>query len=153
MNLFLFVCCILSLCVGSLGFRGFVSPGRSRPATTSSLHMSSSSSSLLGGRFDTVTTQMNALSDKSVSVNTFPSDPRVFSGNIFGSDPSSMGIQDLLHQAVVNHEIAVTCTVTIMVGLGYMIIQQLLESDGKIGIGEYWFTFLLLGDLAYSIKG
>ena len=141
MNYFILIaCCVLSLCVCSLGLKGFVSLERYRPSTTSRLHMSSSQS-LLGERLDSVTNQLNFVSGNNVN------------SDIFSSDPSYMGIQDLLQQAMFNHELAVTCTVSIMVGLGFMIFKQLAESDGKIGIGEYWFTFLLLGDLAYSIKG
>ena len=140
MNHFLlFACCVSMSCTVGFGFKGFVPPKLRRQSTTSRLTMSSSSALGVGDDFKAFATSVNAIGAGSVN------------NDIINTDPQPLGIQDILHQALVNHELAVSCTALIMAGIGYMLFRQL--SEEKRGIGDYWFTIILLGDLAYSIKG
>ena len=118
--------CVLCLFVGGLGFGLGSKALNTKRTTSSSLLMANAP-----GGLESFATQLNALTN----INT---------------EPQFLGIQDLLQQSLLNHELAVSFNVAIMAGIGYMLLRQL--SQGKEGIHEYWFTIILLGDLAYSIN-
>ena len=62
----------------------------------------------------------------------------------------NMGMQNLLQRALLEHEISVGITTALMVGLGVFLG---IQAKYDRGLGEYWFTLLIIFDLAYSIGG